>query len=917
MTDQWIRYFTVTDPRRHSKGFTVYKVTSTVFPRNSPEAKTEVVVWKRYKEFQILYKDLKSRHEKLYLKDQFPSFSKPRLFGRFESDVIEERRRTAQDLLDFTAKHPPLFTSQSCVKFFEKSQKVVLTENVLSENQQLCLLPDVTAQPTSESYDRLSQNSSLSSLTDTDSSTSIMNSPCQQQDDTSGLDSRVQGFKQCLTPTHDNLKFESENKQVKDDTLDATTVTRSCDSSLLAVALESDKQLPASSRCSKQHTSSNQSTLCPSKLNVNDTLRAVSDETTKEVLSPNNTTEDDFLTSLEVDYITQAGYHISQAVEHETNCKFEVAFASYKAAISCLLGGVLEDISEERKSFVQRKASQYLLRAEQIYHNHLDGNHNTTRSIPEVIDIPQLKDTCVRSWKSLEAPISDLKFFKVLGTVSSVILALDTRNGTPCIVKVLHKSSCPVDRRTKSIVPCNVPFMCRLHNFIENESAVYLFLEQARGGRLWDHISPYFEIYHSPESSRNIFSKLISDCATNVIGPISNLNNIENAESDKLVEGPEPFPLKTIPLNVSYVTNSAVENLKPTEQTHTSGIVPDISVEVEPASQTEIFKNRLSEVPSSLNNLVSSLGQNTEDIMKNSEKLLESVKKTLSDSEAATKALLSCELLPIGVPHQGSDDVNIGISSVCASPKQTVKTQGCRERLSLITRDYGRPISKDRKSASSRHSRSRLRFSCDDMFEGRARALSKSLDREALQRVHPRDDQGICLGLPIDTVRLWAAQLLLALDALHRWGVVIGDLRPDNLLLSNGLNLVLTYHCQWVCVDHLIHPDSIEQYYAAPEISSFQVKTVAADWWSYGAILFELLSGETLYSCHPGGFHSYSTLHIPSSVPEEGASLLTQLLRFEAPTRLGVGPHGVAKLKAHSFFKGIEWNKVLLMSASV
>lgn len=118
------------------------------------------------------------------------------------------------------------------------------------------------------------------------------------------------------------------------------------------------------------------------------------------------------------------------------------------------------------------------------------------------------------------------------------------------------------------------------------------------------------------------------------------------------------------------------------------------------------------------------------------------------------------------------------------------------------------------------------------------------------------------------------------------------------------MNLVLTYQCQWVCVDQIIHPESIEQLYAAPEVSSFQVKTAAADWWSYGAILFELLSGEvgteyilvlrnfkatvyeiglllqTLYSCHPGGLHSYSTLHIPNSVPEEGASLLQQVCAF-------------------------------------
>lgn len=74
------------------------------------------------------------------------------------------------------------------------------------------------------------------------------------------------------------------------------------------------------------------------------------------------------------------------------------------------------------------------------------------------------------------------------------------------------------------------------------------------------------------------------------------------------------------------------------------------------------------------------------------------------------------------------------------------------------------------------------------------------------------------------------------------------DLRPDNLLLGKGFNLVLTYQCQWVCVDRVINSVAIEQMYAAPEICSFhQVITAAVDWWSYGVILFELLSGEVTH----------------------------------------------------------------------
>jgi len=40
-------------------------------------------------------------------------------FSRFEDDVIEERRKCAVALLEFIGNHPPLFTSNIFVKFFE------------------------------------------------------------------------------------------------------------------------------------------------------------------------------------------------------------------------------------------------------------------------------------------------------------------------------------------------------------------------------------------------------------------------------------------------------------------------------------------------------------------------------------------------------------------------------------------------------------------------------------------------------------------------------------------------------------------------------------------------------------------------------------------------------------------------------
>lgn len=67
------------------------------------------------------------------------------------------------------------------------------------------------------------------------------------------------------------------------------------------------------------------------------------------------------------------------------------------------------------------------------------------------------------------------------------------------------------------------------------------------------------------------------------------------------------------------------------------------------------------------------------------------------------------------------------------------------------------------------------------------------------------------------------------------------DLQTKNILVNEKGDIVLTYMCNikefgdFFC-------DGIN-YNLAPEIYTFQEITTATDWWSYGAILYELLVG--------------------------------------------------------------------------
>lgn len=67
------------------------------------------------------------------------------------------------------------------------------------------------------------------------------------------------------------------------------------------------------------------------------------------------------------------------------------------------------------------------------------------------------------------------------------------------------------------------------------------------------------------------------------------------------------------------------------------------------------------------------------------------------------------------------------------------------------------------------------------------------------------------------------------------------DLQMKNLLLDEKGNITLTYMCNAKDLCDLY--TKALNINLAPEVYGFQKVTDAADWWSFGAILYELLVG--------------------------------------------------------------------------
>jgi len=168
--------------------------------------------------------------------------------------------------------------------------------------------------------------------------------------------------------------------------------------------------------------------------------------------------------------------------------------------------------------------------------------------------------------------------------------------------------------------------------------------------------------------------------------------------------------------------------------------------------------------------------------------------------------------------------------------------------------------------------------------------------------------------------RFYTAELVLALAHIHALGVVYRDLKPENVLLDDRGHVRLT--------DFGLSKEGVTAHakgahsfcgtpeYLAPEILARRGHGRAVDWWSLGALLYEMLTGlppfysrdrEKLFEGIKHGDLSY-----PAHLGPDARAILRALLKRDPAERLGSGPTDADEIKAHAFFRGhIDWEALL------
>ncbi|XP_031210917.1 ribosomal protein S6 kinase alpha-2 isoform X1 [Mastomys coucha] len=168
-----------------------------------------------------------------------------------------------------------------------------------------------------------------------------------------------------------------------------------------------------------------------------------------------------------------------------------------------------------------------------------------------------------------------------------------------------------------------------------------------------------------------------------------------------------------------------------------------------------------------------------------------------------------------------------------------------------------------------------------------------------------------------EDVKFYLAELALALDHLHSLGIIYRDLKPENILLDEEGHIKITdFGLSKEAIDHDKRAYSfcgtIE--YMAPEVVNRRGHTQSADWWSFGVLMFEMLTGSLPFQGKDRketmALILKAKLGMPQFLSAEAQSLLRALFKRNPCNRLGAGVDGVEEIKRHPFFVTIDWNKL-------